>query len=123
MYHTYQTINIFSCFDDGNSNVTSCLDIDFVDFFAKFYSNLGFNRADMRKWGKINISFFWIVSLKLLNLLIKKSLQLMHRLKKLSAVQKKLKIENLTKNGMHKPLACVYVEILVIPYTCFRAAR
>ncbi len=40
----------------------------------------------------------------------------MHRLKKLSAVQKKrLKKENFAKNGMYRPLACVYVEILVIP--------
>ncbi|KAF5427678.1 MAG: hypothetical protein C5S41_01215 [Candidatus Methanomarinus sp.] len=30
----------------------------------------------------------------------------MHRLKK----------ENLAKNGMYRPLACVYVEILVIPH-------
>ena len=40
----------------------------------------------------------------------------MRGLKKLSAAQMKLKTENLTKNGMLIPLACVYVEILVIPY-------
>jgi hypothetical protein len=48
---------------------------------------------------------------------------LMHRLKKLSAVQKKIEEDNLAKNGMHRPLACVYVEVLVIPsLSHFRAA-
>lgn len=28
---------------------------------------------------------------------------------------KKLKTENLAKNGMHEPLACVYVKIVAIP--------
>jgi hypothetical protein len=32
----------------------------------------------------------------------------------LSAVQKKLKIENLAKNGMLKPFAYVYLEIVAI---------
>ena len=40
----------------------------------------------------------------------------MHGLKKLSAVQRKLKTENLTKNGMPNPLAYMYVEIGVIPF-------
>jgi len=39
----------------------------------------------------------------------------MRGLKKLSAAQRKLKTENLTKNGMPKLLACVYVEIVAIP--------
>ncbi len=73
------------------------------------------NRADMRKWRKINTSFFWIVSLKFLNLLMKKSMRLIRRLKKLSAAQKKLKTENLAKNGMPNPLAYIHVEIGVIP--------
>ncbi len=47
---------------------------------------------------------------------MKKIMLLMHRLKKLSAVQKRLKKENLAKNGMHRPLACVYIEILVISF-------
>jgi hypothetical protein len=46
---------------------------------------------------------------------LKKSMLLMRGLKKLSAVQKKLKRENLAKNGMLKPLAYVYVEIVAIP--------
>ena len=37
-------------------------------------------------------------------------------LKQLSAVQKKLKIENLAKNGMLKPFAYVYLEIVAIHY-------
>jgi hypothetical protein len=44
-----------------------------------------------------------------------KKMRLKHRLKKLSAGQKRLKIENLAKNDLHRPLAYVYVEILVIP--------
>ncbi len=56
-----------------------------------------------------------INGLKFLNLLMKKSMRLMRRLKKLSTEQKKLKTENLAKNGMLEPLAYVYVEILVIP--------
>jgi hypothetical protein len=40
----------------------------------------------------------------------------MHGLKKLSAAQRKLKTENLTKNGMLNPLAYMYVEIGVIPF-------
>ncbi len=44
-----------------------------------------------------------------------KSMLLTCGLKKLSAVQKKLKIENMAKNGMLKPLAYVYVEIVAIP--------
>jgi hypothetical protein len=39
----------------------------------------------------------------------------MRGLKKLSAVQKKLKTETLAKNRMPKLLACVYVEIVAIP--------
>ena len=44
-----------------------------------------------------------------------KSMLLTRGLKKLSALHKKLKIENLAKNGMLKPLVYVYVEIVVIP--------
>jgi hypothetical protein len=47
---------------------------------------------------------------------MKKRKRLKHRLKKLSAGQKRLKIENLAKNGMYRPLAYVCVEILVIPF-------
>ncbi len=36
-------------------------------------------------------------------------------MKKLSAAQKRLKIEYLAKNRMHKHLAYVYVEIVAIP--------
>ena len=45
----------------------------------------------------------------------------MHRLEKLSAVQKKIEDRNLAKNGMLEPLACVCIEILVIPYNRYRA--
>ncbi|KAF5425064.1 hypothetical protein C5S42_11715 [Candidatus Methanomarinus sp.] len=45
----------------------------------------------------------------------KKTMWLMRELKKLSAVQKKLKTKTLAKNRMHKLSACVYVEIMAIP--------
>lgn len=45
-----------------------------------------------------------------------KSMLLTRGLKKLSAIQKKLKIENLAKNGILKPLAYMYVEIVAIPF-------
>ena len=46
---------------------------------------------------------------------MKKTMWLMRVLKKLSAVQKKLKTKTLAKNRMPKLLACVYVEIVAIP--------
>ncbi len=46
----------------------------------------------------------------------------MHRLKKLSAVQKKIEDRNLAKNGMLEPLACVCIEILVIPLSVIMSA-
>ena len=42
---------------------------------------------------------------------------MIRRLKKLSASQKKLKTENLAKNGMPNLLAYIYGRIVVIPFT------
>ena len=44
-----------------------------------------------------------------------KSMLLTRGLKKLSAVQKKLKIENLAKNGMLKPLEYIFGRISAVP--------
>ncbi|HWQ95826.1 MAG TPA: hypothetical protein VN368_00490 [Candidatus Methylomirabilis sp.] len=50
---------------------------------------------------------------------MKKSMRLKHRLKKLSTAQKKIEDRNPAKNGMHRPLAYVYIEILEIPLQTF----
>src|SRR5659263_716189 len=48
---------------------------------------------------------------------MKRGMRLIRRLKKLSASQKKLKTENLAKNGMPNLLAYIYGRIVVIPFT------